>query len=312
MRTATDIGRPEGTPGRLFGVFPMLVTPFTPAGEVDAGDLGRLVDHVIAEGAHGLSILGLGAEASRLTMAERRAIASSVLSRGIDRPIIVGCSAQETTHAVDLALYAAELGAAAVMLAPPSTARADRGHLRDHFLAVAQAIAPTPLMVQDAPAFIDVALDEAFVAELTKSQPNVQYAKPEGLPVADWVSSLSGAGLAVFGGHGGLYAMDVLEAGGVGLIPGCEAARRYTEIFDAYTQGKVDEAWRLFTALLPLAAFQFQGLDFYIACVKRLLTLLGVIRHDGLRGLANPLGATAVRLLRRRAALAGLIPTSAV
>ncbi len=212
-------------PGRYHGVFPMLVTPFTPSGTIDDEDLRRLLDFVLGAGAHGVSILGLGGEASRLSSTERRAVARLVLSQAGGHRVIVGCSADETTTSMDLARDAVDHGASIVMLAPPSRPDWDRNRLLDHFQRVAEGIAPAPVMIQDAPAFVGVALDETFATDLARFQPSVLYAKPEGLPAAEWAVRLSSAGLAVFGGHGGVYAMDVFEAGAVGLDSRMRSAR---------------------------------------------------------------------------------------
>lgn len=295
-------------PGRYHGVFPMLVTPFTPSGTIDDEDLRRLLDFVLGAGAHGVSILGLGGEASRLSSTERRAVARLVLSQAGGHRVIVGCSADETTTSMDLARDAVDHGASIVMLAPPSRPDWDRNRLLDHFQRVAEGIAPAPVMIQDAPAFVGVALDETFATDLARFQPSVLYAKPEGLPAAEWAVRLSSAGLAVFGGHGGVYAMDVFEAGAVGLIPGCEAPGQFSGLFDAFAAGEIDKAWRLFSSLLPLVAFEFQGLDFYIACVKHILVTLGILRNDTLRGVPDPMSPTTRRLLLTRATRAGVIP----
>jgi 4-hydroxy-tetrahydrodipicolinate synthase len=285
----------------------MLVTPFSSTGGIDADDLARLLGYVLDSGAHGVSILGLGGEVGRLTNAERRAIMALVLGSAGTTPVIVGCTAQDTATAVALALEASAGGAAALMIAPPSVPGWERARLLDHFATVARAVSPTPVMIQDAPAFVGVALDEELLRQLARSEANVTYAKPEGLPAGDWASRLVSAGFTVFGGHGGLYAMDVLEAGGTGLIPGCEAAGAFARMLDAWTAGDPVHAWMEYERLLPLLAFEFQGLDHYIACVKALLQEGGIIRLAGLRGRPDPLSSTSLRTLLSRAARAGII-----
>ena len=56
--------------------------------------------------------------------------------------------------------------------------------MRDHYLAVCDAAAAIEVMVQDAPAFIDVSLGAEFVAELAAARTNVRYAKSEAFPAA--------------------------------------------------------------------------------------------------------------------------------
>lgn len=49
-------------PARIHGSVPALVTPFTPAHAIDEAAVGRLVEHVIAGGAHGFNVLGTTGE----------------------------------------------------------------------------------------------------------------------------------------------------------------------------------------------------------------------------------------------------------
>jgi dihydrodipicolinate synthase/N-acetylneuraminate lyase len=288
----------------------MLVTPFTSAGSIDWDDLRRQIDYVRSCGSQGTSALGLGGEVGRLTEEERRAVAELVLETSTDAPVVIGCTAQDTDTAVRLAVHAAEHGASALMVAPASRADWGRDALLAHYATIAKAAAPTPLMIQDAPSFVGVSLDEGFMLDLASTEPNVLYAKPEGLPAGVWSARLATAGLTVFGGQGGLYVMDVLEAGATGLIPGPEAAGAFQELLDAWRSGRRDDAWATYLRLLPLLVFEFQGLDHYIACGKALLQRFGVIRNAGLRGNDDPLDRYAARTLFERAARAGLIPAT--
>lgn len=297
---------------RLAGVFPMLATPYDDKGRVDEDDLRRLIDAVAASGAHGLSCLGLAAEVGRLAPDERSRIARVVLSRAGATPVIVGCSADTTELAARLAVEAAELDAAVVMVAPPRVADASRSQLLDHYGTVATAIAPVPLMVQDAPQFIGVALDAAFVDDLASAHPTVRYAKPEVVPAGERTALLAAGGrVAVFGGQAGLYHLDVLDAGGVGMIPGCEVAGAFAAIHDSHRSGDRAAAYARYQAILPLIAFEIQGLDHFLASTKALLVRAGIIRRETVRG-AEPLGPVGLRLLLAHAEAAGWRPAPAV
>ena len=292
----------------LRGVFPMLVTPFAESGELDRDSLARLVSFVLEGGAHGLSILGLAGEGSSLRREERRLVTDIVIARSPGSPVIIACTADDASTAADLARHAADAGAAAVMVAPPRRGDWPRERLREYFGTVADTVAPLPLMIQDAPAFVGVSLDVEFVLGLARSYPNVRYAKPEGLPAAERAAERV-EHLTVFGGHGGLHYLDVLEAGGAGMIPGCDLPEVYSRIFDGYLLGNVDEARDRFHRVLPLIVFEFQGLDFYISAVKTILLELGVIKRTTLREVANSLGPVSARLLRSHARAAGVLPT---
>lgn len=141
------------------GIYPMLVTPFDEDGDIVWADLDRLISYELKHRVHGLAALGLGGEASRLSEQERLAVADRVLGCVGDRiPVIIGASAEDTHVACRLAHHAAAHGAAAVMVASPSVAAIGRDDLVQHYLAVATAAEPASVMIQDAPAYLGVAL----------------------------------------------------------------------------------------------------------------------------------------------------------
>ncbi len=295
------------TPGHS-GVFPMLVTPFDSSGRVAFDDLTGIADYQLKAGVAGLSILGLAGESANLTSAERMAIVRCVLSVAKGVPVIVGCTAPDTNEAITLSLDAVQLNASIIMVAPPSNSAWSREDLMEHYARIANAIAPTPLMVQDAPAFVGVSLDPAFISDLTGICSNVHYAKPESVPAADAIASLSTlAGMRTFGGHGGLYCLEVLEAGAHGLIPGCEQPRAFQQIFVSWTSGEESTARQVFYSILPLLVWQFQSLDCFIASVKTILHRQGLIQHRSLRGRSWPMADVSERILLKYARQAGAI-----
>jgi 4-hydroxy-tetrahydrodipicolinate synthase len=259
-------------------------------------------------GVAGLSILGLAGESAALTPAERMSIADLVLSIAKGVPVIVGCTAPDTATSTELAVYAAQNGAAVVMVAPPSRVDWSIDQLFEHYGQVANAIHPTPLMVQDAPAFIGVSLSPEFITRLVQCFPNVTYAKPESVPIADAVSQLiSLPRMRVFGGQGGLFFLEVLEVGAHGLIPGCAQPKLFQHMFESWTRGDLESARSEFREVLPLLVWEFQSLECYIASEKTLLHAQGLLKHPLLRGRSWPLGEVSKRILLKHARRAGII-----
>lgn len=294
---------------RLRGVFPMAVTPFAADGSVAVAEVPGVVSFALESGCHGVSALGLGGEVGSLTPDERRMIAETVIGAAGGAPALIGCSAPETELAVALSLHAAETGAAAVMVAPP---RPDwsRERILEHYARIAAAIDPLPVMVQDAPAFVGVALDPQFVRELRVAAGNVVYVKSEAVPVGDAVAALAALGdVSVFGGHGALYFLDALDAGATGMIPGCELAASYARLFELHQAGEKDAARQLFAHLLPLVVAQFQSLGYFVAGTKTVLAARGLISRPDVRDGAqlSELGRT---LLLGHAVAAGALDAS--
>ena len=141
-------------------------------------------------------------------------------------------------------------------------------------------------MVQDAPTFLGVALDAAFVYDLTLACPNVRYVKSEAVPSGEKTVELTrvlGPDVGVFGGMGGLNCLEVLDAGAKGFIPGCELGGEWVALFEAHASGCRQKAEEIYRRVLPLIAFMYQSLDFGIACTKELLKGEGIISAAALR-----------------------------
>jgi 2-keto-3-deoxy-L-arabinonate dehydratase len=281
----------------------MVVTPFTADGAVAIDELAAVVAHQLEGGCAGVSALGLAGEASELSLAERHAVARAVLEAAGPGRAIIGCSIDDTARACELALDAAGRGANAIMLAAP----ADHADRADHYATVARAIAPLPLIVQDAPAYLGVTLGRVFVESLMQTCDNVRHAKPEGAPAVELVAELAGVpGLRVLGGHGGLHLPDELAAGAVGTLPGPEAPAAHQEIVDRFTAGDQDGARALHARLLPLLVAELQGLGHYVLCVKELLAAQGLISTPVTRMPVRPLSQRGRELLLATALRTGL------
>jgi 4-hydroxy-tetrahydrodipicolinate synthase len=292
----------------LHGVIPMLVTPFAHDGAVAHDELAAIAELCLGAGAAAIAVGGLASEVGTLTADERVAMTATVLGAAAGSPVVVGCSASDTATSIQLATAAANDGASVVMIAPPNRPDWTREEVHRHFAAVAQAIAPTPVMVQDAPAYVGVTLEADFVTRLADEHPNVRYAKPETTPAADAVTYLAGdPRLRVFGGQGGIPMLDVLAAGGHGIIPGCDVPEEFVEIFAAWRRGDEEAARTRHTKLLPLLTTQFQSLDCYIASVKAVLVWRGLITHGALRGKPAILGPAAEAALHAHASRSGAL-----
>jgi 2-keto-3-deoxy-L-arabinonate dehydratase len=291
----------------LTGAFPMVVTPFAADGSVAVGELAAIVAHQLAGGCPGVSALGLGGEVSELTRTERVEVAREVLAAAGAGRAIIGCSADDTALARKLAVHAATRGAAAIMVAAPGHV-GSHDEIADHYATVARAIAPVPVIVQDAPAFLGVTLGRSFVEALMERCENVRYAKPEGVPAVELVADLAAVpGLSVLGGHGGLHLPDELAAGAIGTLPGCEAPDAHQRIVECWMRGDHDGARALHERLLPLLVAEFQGLGHYVRCVKELLVELGLISTSATRIASRPLTPSGRELLLAAARRTGFV-----
>jgi dihydrodipicolinate synthase/N-acetylneuraminate lyase len=135
-------------------------------------------------------------------------------------------------------------------------------------------------MVQDAPGFIGVGLGVDFVLALAREVANVRAYKVEALPFwehARRARLAAGDALSIFGGHGGLYLLDVLEVGADGVIPGSEATAALVRAWRAYAHSDRTDALREYARVLPFLVHAAQSLGLLIGGAKLLLHASGMI-----------------------------------
>ena len=156
------------------GSIPALMTPFT-AGRVDEGAFRDFVEWQIAEGTHGLVACGTTGESATLTDAEHRRVIELTLEVASGRvPVIAGCGANDTKHAIALTRTAQELGAAAALHVPPYYNRPNQDGVYLHLSRVAEVGIPIVLYNVPARTVTDIAVETmARLAEL----PNVVAVK---------------------------------------------------------------------------------------------------------------------------------------
>src|SRR5688500_954350 len=104
----------------LRGIIPPLVTPLTPDTRLDPSGLERVIEHVLAGGVHALFILGTTGEATSLPQEVRRDLIRSTVKHVSRRvPVLVGVTDTVQEQGVELARFAADHGADAVVVSTP-------------------------------------------------------------------------------------------------------------------------------------------------------------------------------------------------
>ncbi|MFH1084917.1 MAG: dihydrodipicolinate synthase family protein, partial [Chloroflexota bacterium] len=193
----------------LRGILPIVYTPFDDQGRIDEEDLGRLVDYLIAAGAHGLAAVGGASECHKMPVDERQWLAERTLALAAGRvPVVVGTSAANTADAVTLSRHAEAVGARAVFLTPPIFGPATPEALIHHYGAVATAIS-IPIMMQDA----GISVSPAMMARLYDLHPNLCYAKEEARDSGHRITEIKRLRPALKVLSGGSFLLDDLARG---------------------------------------------------------------------------------------------------
>ena len=150
----------------LRGVLPALATPLTRDGAIDEPAMKRLVEHVLAGGVHGLLALGSTGEVASLDEAARRKVLAAVVKAAAGRvPVICGVAQSRLADATADVSAAAELGAAAVLVAPPYYYPIDQATVLAFYRQLAED-SPLPVLIYNIPQNTKVVIEPATVATL--------------------------------------------------------------------------------------------------------------------------------------------------
>ncbi len=265
------------------GIFPPMVTPLKGRDELDVSGLERLTEHLIVGGVHGIFVLGSTGEAPSLSHRLRRELVGRVCRAVGGRvPVLVGITDTSFVESVEMARFAAEAGAEAVVLAPPYYFPAGQPELLEYLQHLAPEM-PLPVFLYNMPAYTKLffepdtvlrAADLPNVAGIKDSSGNMTYFHrllglfqdlprfslligPEELLVES----------ALLGGSGGV-------CGGANLCP-----RLYVEAFEAAASGDLPRARTLHERIMVISHAIYgvgKYSSSYLKGLKCALSVLGI------------------------------------
>jgi 4-hydroxy-tetrahydrodipicolinate synthase len=149
----------------ISGVFPALVTPFTPeAQEVDEYAFRGLIRHVLPH-VDGLVASGTTGEFPYLSREERRRLVKIALEESRGKPVVAGCGASSTREALSLARDAMESGASATLVVTPYFLHPSDKGVYQHFYEIATSV-DLPLILYNSPQVMDRYLPRPVVEDL--------------------------------------------------------------------------------------------------------------------------------------------------
>lgn len=272
---------------RFKGVFPVVPTLFTAAGELDLASQNRCVDFMIDAGSNGLCILANFSEQFVLTDAEREILTRAILAHVKGRvPVIVTTTHFSTQVCAARSLQAQQLGADMVMVMPPyhgATLRVSEDKIYEFYARLSDAI-DIPIMIQDAPVS-GTALSAKFLARMARDIEQVAYFKIETPGAASKLRELIElGGDAIEGPWDGEEAITLLpdlDAGATGAMTGGAYPDGIRKIMDAYAIGQRALAIDLYQQWLPL--INYENRQGGILTAKALMKAGGIIACDAPR-----------------------------
>ena len=267
----------------LKGVIPPLVTPLAGRDEIDLPALERIIEHVLDGGVHGLFLLGTTGEGPSLSHEAQRTLvaAATKLVRG-RVPVLVGITDSAFSESVQLARFAAEAGADAVVLAPPYYFPMHQHDLRHYCTAMAREV-PLPMFLYNMPSHCKVSfeldtvkhlLDESNIIGFKDSSAQMLFFNQlltlaEGRPdfsVLMGPEELLAEGV-LMGGHGGV-------CGGANLCP-----RMYVDMYEAALTGDLRQVHVLQQRILRVSSKVYSvGIapSGYLTGLKAAMSMLGL------------------------------------
>lgn len=133
------------------GYMPAITTPFDALGALDLAALERLIDWLVAEGMHGITLLGTTGEWFSMLPEEKRDVFKTAAARVQGRiPVIGGCNAFTAREAIQTALAAADAGLDGILLTPPPYIMPSEREILNFFETVSDAC-PLPICVYNWP-----------------------------------------------------------------------------------------------------------------------------------------------------------------
>jgi 4-hydroxy-tetrahydrodipicolinate synthase len=260
-----------------------MITPMRSRDELDVAGLERLVEHVLAGGVSGVFVLGTTGEGPSLSYRLRRELVERACRQVGQRvPVLVGITDTAFVEALNLARFAADAGAGALVAAPPYYLPGGQPELREYLDHLVPEL-PLPLFLYNMPALTKVpfdletvryGMDEPRIIGLKDSSGDMSYFRgavellkhrPDWSMLIGPEERLMEALLA--GGHGGV-------CGGANLFPAL-----YVGLFEACRAGDLARAHELQAQVIRVSEALYRigrHPSAFIKGIKCALSCLGV------------------------------------
>ena len=217
------------------GVFPYLVSPVSPSGEVMSEVLDRLCRDLIAAGVHGLTPLGSTGEFAYLSWPQRRRVVEVVVKAASRRvPVVAGVAATTIADAVFQAREMQELGCDGILAILEAYFPISDEGVHAYFKAIADAVT-LPVVLYTNPTFQRSDLSLPVIDRLSR-MPNIRYIKDASYNTGRLLSIINRVEgrMAVFAASAHIPAC-VMLIGGKGWMagPACIVPKQSVDLYEA-------------------------------------------------------------------------------
>jgi dihydrodipicolinate synthase/N-acetylneuraminate lyase len=277
---------------QINGVVPIIPTPFLQDGSIDFSSLKNLLDFAVSAEVSAVCLPAYASEFYKLTDFERRDVVLHAIGMMDGRlPIIGQVNHVSPAYVAETARELEQGGVSAISVAVPRLfSLPDRDLLR-YFDRILSSIG-VPLLIQDFnPGGVTVSLD--FIQTLRRQHQHFRYLKLEEPLMSERVRAIidgTNGELGVLEGWGGVYMLELFEAGIIGIMPGLAVADVLRFVWNLLRQGDQDGAYSAFIGVLPQINYSLQNVEFFPHAEKALLVARGVLPKAFVRDLTLTVG----------------------
>ena len=206
----------------LTGSLVAIATPMQEGGALDLPALCKLIDFHIANGTAGIVIVGTTGESPTVDFDEHCLLIKTAVDHAAGRiPVIAGTGANSTTEAVELAAYAAKIGANLHLSVVPYYNKPTQEGLYRHFRTIAEKVA-LPMLLYNVPArtVADLATDTTLRLAQIPGIVGIKDATSDIGRGSELLQALAVAGRRDFAVYSGedITALALMLMGGHGVI----------------------------------------------------------------------------------------------
>jgi 4-hydroxy-tetrahydrodipicolinate synthase len=235
------------------GVMPATTTAFDEDLNIDHAFVAKHASWLVDNDCTAIIAPGSLGESATLTLEEKLALWSTLVSAVGDRvPVVAAIASLSTAEAVALAQRAADAGCKGAMVLPPYVYRSDWREMKAHVEAVLRATQLSCMLYNNPVAYGTDFLPEQ-IRELAAEHENLAAVKESSTDVRriTWIKELTGLDISV-GVDDAI--VEGIAAGAVGWVAGLVNAlpKESVELFNYARNGEHEKARELYYWFLPL------------------------------------------------------------
>jgi len=235
--------------GEIKGVFCAAATPLDENLNPDPGRLAEHASRLIADGCHGVAMLGSTGEANSFSLSERKAMLEAVVASGVPADkLLPGTGVAAYPETIELTRHALSLGVRTVVMLPPFYYKgvSDQG-LIDSYSRVVEGVGDSRLEVilYHIPPISQIAIPADVIAALLERFPGTFIGLKDSSGDFEHMKMLARTfpGLSVLAGADPLM-LPLLQEGGAGCITATSnlVGKELRTVFDNFDKPDQAEA----------------------------------------------------------------------